>query len=545
MRGERFDAIQHAILAGDFERAAELIELATPDMQKNRGEAILRGWSRQLPRELVRRRPVLGIGFVGALVSYGEFDGIEERLRDVERGLATLAEAGTASGTMVVDHGQLPRLPGAIELYRAALAQVRGDVPAIIEHAQNVLELAPPDDHVSRAAGSSMLGIAYWSQGSLDAARLAWTEGRNGLQRAGHIPDVLGVSLALADINRALGRLGEAIAVCESALRLATTDDGRALRGTADMHAGLSDLYRERNDFAAARQHLSMSQALGEAAGLPQHAYRWRVAAAQLRHDEGDLDGAGQLLDEAERLYVSDFFPDVRPVAAVRARLWIRQGRTTDALRWQRERGLGIDDELSYLREFEHITLARLLLAQDAHSVAARRLLDRLLEAATRGARMGSVIEISMLQSLASPGDGEPGAPLVPLERALSLAEPEGYFRIFGDGGDRMALLLKAALKRGITPAYTRELLAAFGSPARQGPAHPDLIEPLSERELDVLRLLRGELGGPEIARELMISLNTMRTHTKNIYDKLGVNNRRSAIHRADELNLLIRGRSE
>jgi LuxR family transcriptional regulator, maltose regulon positive regulatory protein len=547
-QGERFDAIQHALLANDFERAAELIELAFPDMQKNRGEAILRGWSRVLPAELVRNRPVLGIGFVGARVSYGDFDGIEERLVDVERALATLAEAGAAAGgkaheIVVVDQGQLARLPGAVELYRAALAQVRGDVPGLIGHAQRVLELAPADDDVGRAAGSSMLGIAYWSQGKLDAAHRAWTTGRNGLLRAGHISDVLGVSMALADINLARGRLREAIEVCEQALALATAPGGRALRGTADMHAALSDLFRERNDLPAAHQQLSKSQELGEQAGLPQHPYRWRVAAARLRRDEGDFGGAVDLLNEAERLYVSDFFPYIRPVAAIRTRVWIAQGRIDDARRWQRDRGLGVDDELTYLREFEHITLARLLLAQNADDPEALRLLDRLLDQATRGGRMGSILEISMLQSLAHRGDGDPSAPLVPLERALSLAEPEGYVRLFADGGERMGGLLRAALKRGITPAYTRRLLAAFDPPEQRRTTHPDLIEPLSDRELDVLRLLRTDLGGPEIARELMISVNTMRTHTKNIFEKLGVNNRRSAVHRAAALNLL--GRSQ
>ncbi|MEP7241151.1 MAG: LuxR C-terminal-related transcriptional regulator [Devosia sp.] len=544
-QGERFDAIQHALLASDLERAAELIERATPEMQRNRGEAILRGWSRLLPKELVRNRPVLGIGFVGALVSYGEFDGIDERLRDVEYGLAALAEDSASSRVVVIDQSQLPRLPGAVELYRAALAQVRGDVPGIIEHAKRVLELAPADDDVGRAAGSSMLGIAYWSQGNLEPARRAWAEGRNGLQRAGHISDVLGVSLALSDINRAQGRLTEAIRVCQQALELAVTSDGRALRGTADMHAGLSDLYRERNDFDVARQHLAKSQELGEAAGLPQHPYRWRVAAALLRRDEGDLDSAVELLNEAEHLYVSDFFPLIRPVAAIRTRIWIAQGRMDDAFRWQRERGLGVDDELTYLREFEHITLARLLLVQDAGGEVAQRLLDRLLDQAAGSARMGSVIEISLLQSLAYRGDGDPTAPLVPLERALSLAEPESYVRLFVGGGERMATLLKAALKRGITPAYTRQLIAALGQAEPDASVHPDLIEPLSDRELDVLRLLRSDLGGPEIARELMISLNTMRTHTKNIYEKLGVNSRRSAIHRADQLSLLVRAQPQ
>lgn len=547
--GERFEAIQHALAGKDLERAAELIELAIPDMQRNRGEAILRGWAHMLPNELVRTRPVLGIGLVGGLISCGEFDGIAERLRDVEHCLETLAEAdgqspsGSAHRVVVVDTTQLPRVPGAVELYRAALAQVRGDVSGIITHAQRVLEVAPADDHLGRAAGSSLLGIAYWSQGDLDAAYRSWSEGKNGLQRAGHIADALGASIALADILLVQGHLRDAVQTCEQALQLATA--GQVLRGTADMHAGLSELYRERNDLEAARQHLSRSQELGELAGLPQHPYRWRVAMAHLRQDEGDLEGAVTMLDEAERLYVSDFFPYVRPVAAMRARVWIAQGRLEEARRWQRQSGFGVDDELSYLREFEYITLARLMLAQQVSDEGAVRLLDRLLDAALHGGRMGSAIEISLLQTLAHRGTTDIAAALVPLERALTLAEAEGYVRSFLEGGERMAALLRVALKRAVTPAYTRKLLVAFGQNEPKMPTHPDLIEPLSDRELDVLRLLRGDLGGPEIARELAISLNTMRTHTKNVFEKLGVNNRRSAVHRAEELNLLARNQPQ
>lgn len=542
--GERPVAIQHALAAQDLERAAELMELAIPDLQKYRGEAILRSWAHTLPVEFVRTRPVLGIGFVGGLVSYGEFDEIEERLRDVERCLATLTHASAQSApaladhVVVIDRTQLPRILGAVELYRAAMAQVRGDIPGLIIHAERVLEVAPADDHLGRAAGSSMLGIAYWSQGKLDAAYLAWTEGRNGLLHAGHIADTLGVTIALSDILLTQGHLEQATRNYEQALHVVTAAGDNLLRGTADMHAGLSELYRERNDLEVARQHLSRSLELGERAGLPQHPYRWRVAMAHLLQDEGDLDGALALLDEAERLYVSDFFPHVRPVSAMRARVWIMQGRLDDAARWQRESGLMATDELSYLREFDHITVARLMLAQHAGEKVAVRLLDRLLDEATCGGRMGSVVEISVLQALAFRSTTDINAALVPLVRALTLAEAEGHVRTFLAGGEPMATLLKAALKRGVTPAYTRKLLADFGAGERKMPAYPDLIEPLSDRELDVLRLLRSELGGPEIARELMISLNTVRSHTRSIYEKLGVTNRRSAVGRAEELDL-------
>ena len=169
---------------------------------------------------------------------------------------------------------------------------------------------------------------------------------------------------------------------------------------------------------------------------------------ARIREAQGDLDGALDLLDEAERLYVGDFFPDVRPVAALKARVWVAQGRLGEALGWAREQGLSVEDDLSYLREFEHLTLARVLLARherdrgDRSMLEAMGLLERLLHAAEAGERTGSVIEILVLQALAHQMRGDIPAALVPLGRALTLAEPEGYVRIFVDEGPPMAHLL-------------------------------------------------------------------------------------------------------
>ena len=322
------------------------------------------------------------------------------------------------------------------------------------------------------------------------------------------------------------------------------------LRGTADMYVGMSEIARERNDLHAARQLLLRSQELGEQIGLPQNRYRWRVAMARVRQAEGGLGGALDLLNEAERLYVSDFFPNVRPVPALRARVWIAQGRLGEALGWVREQGLSVDDDLSYLREFEHITLARLLLARYQDEGAERsaheadRLLERLLRAAEEGGRTGRVIEILVLRALAHQALGDIPAALGFLDRAVTLAEPEGYIRVFADEGPPMTSLLRAAAKQRPRRDYVRRLLTAASGTEHNGPTEQGLIEPLSERELDVLRLLGSELDGPAIARELMVSLNTVRTHTKNIYAKLAVTNRRAAVRRAAELNLLPRTRS-
>jgi LuxR family maltose regulon positive regulatory protein len=303
-RGERTEAVRHALAAEDFERAAELIELAIFGMQRMRQELTIRTWMGTLPDAAVRRRPVLGIGLAGVLASVGEFEGLEERLREVERGFAAITAAGDTmpEGIAVADLAQLPRVPGLVELYRAALSQVRGDMAAGVRHAERVLELAPPDDHLARAAAASLLGIAYWSEGKLELARARWTEGRDGLMRAGHVADTLGASIALGDINLALGRLREAAHIFEYALEVSAAQRSPVLRGTADIHTGLALVLREQNDLEAARRHLLASAELGEGARLPQNPYRWRVADALLRQDEGDLDGARADSEPAVRM---------------------------------------------------------------------------------------------------------------------------------------------------------------------------------------------------------------------------------------------------
>jgi LuxR family maltose regulon positive regulatory protein len=549
--GEPAVAIGHALAAGDFERGADLIELAIPAMSRTRQEATVRGWLEAIPGEVVRVRPVLSVGFAGALLSVGELEGVESRLRDAERWLDVTtgidARSVARSAEMVVaDEEEYRRLPAMIELYRAALALARGDVPGTVRHARRALGVALAEDHLCRAGASGMLGLAFWTSGDLEAGHSAYAECMTGLRRAGHIADTFGCAIALADIRLVQGRLGEAMRTYEQTLQRVPEQGGPVLRGTADMYVGMSGVHRERNDLHAATQQLLRSQELGEHTGLPQNRYRWRVAMARIRQAEGDLDGALDLLNEAERVYLGDFFPNVRPVPALRARIWIAQGSLGEALGWAREQGLSVDDDLSYLREFEHITLARVLMARYQDERAQRsvheaiRLLDRLLRAAEEGERAGSVIEIGVLRALAYQRHGDIPAALSCLERAVTQAEPEGYVRVFADEGPPMASLLRVAARQQTGGNYVRRLLAAVTETETEqnGPVKQALIEPLSERELDVLRLLGTELDGPAIARELMVSLNTVRTHTKHIYAKLAVTNRRAAVRRAAELDL-------
>ncbi len=531
-------AIPHALAGEEMEQAAALIEQALPELRRTRQEATLLGWLRALPDDVLHRWPFLSVHYAGALLQSGQFDEVEARLREAEHSLSTAASSGKSPNST-------RQLVGFLAAYRAAFALTRDDVDSTLKHAGEALAAAPEDDELARGAAEGLLGLGYWRLGDLEAAQRGYTECMIRLLRIGHLPDAMGCSLALADLQIGQGRLGEAARTYERALRLAENAQVTALRGIADMHVGLSVLCYEHNDLPAARQHLEISQDLGELAGLPQNAYRWRVALARLRHVEGATDEALDLLDEAERRFHSDFSPLICPIPALRARLWIARGRLYEAFGWVKERALTAEDNLSYLREFEHITLARALLAEvqlerrERPLQDALALLGRLLTAAEVGGRMGSVIEILLLQALAQQQRGDITAALVPLERALTLAAPEGYIRLFVDEGQPLARLLEHGASQGTVAGYARQLQSAFHPGVDQPPAPSPLSDPLSDRELGVLRLLASELTGPEIAHELMVSLNTLRTHTKNIYDKLGVHNRQAALLRAAELHLI------
>jgi LuxR family maltose regulon positive regulatory protein len=455
---------------------------------------------------------------------------------------------------VVVDEAEFSRLPTMIAIYRAGRAQLLGNVPDTVKYARRALEVTAEEDHLGRGAATALLGLATWTSGDLEVAYRTYADGMARVRLAGNISDVITSTLALADIRISQGRLREALSAYEHSLQLATRPGEPILQGTADLYVGMSELYREQNNLDAAMQYLLSSKELSERTGLPQNRYRWCTALARLKEAQGDLDGALTLLDQAERLYVRDFFPNLRPVAALKTRVWITQGRLGEAFAWVREQGLSVEDDLGYLREFDHITLSRVLLAHYKSERAERiileaiGLLERLLQAAEKGERWGSVSEILVVQALAHHVQGDLPAALVLLQQALTLAEPEGYVRIFVDEGLPMVQLLREAAARRIMPAYTAKLLAAFGveqpagasvSPPPTSSASQPLIEPLSERELEVLRLFKTELSGPEIADKLVIALSTVRTHTKGIYSKLNVNSRRAAVMRAEELNLI------
>jgi len=307
------------------------------------------------------------------------------------------------------------------------------------------------------------------------------------------------------------------------------------------MHVGLADVLREQGDLDAAAEHLEVARELGDAAMLLENRHRWYTATAALLQAKGDLEGGIAMLDQAEPLFLPGYFPDVRPIAATRARARIMEGRLDDARAWARERGVAPTDPPTYLAEYDQLTLARLLVAEGS-ARQALDLLDRVLDVAQSAGRGGSLIEARLVRALAHHANGDTDPAVADLAAALAAGVPAGYCRLFLDEGQPMAELLERLTRAGAPDvrAHAEHLLAAAHRPTPPPPAGPASSEEgLSERELEVLRMLATELSGPEIARRLFVSVNTLRTHTKHIFTKLDVTTRRAAVGRATDLGLL------
>jgi ATP/maltotriose-dependent transcriptional regulator MalT len=535
--GDRPAAIEHAFRAGDPARVADLVELAIPEMRRMRRDPALRRWIGAIPQAEVARRPVLAVGYAGTILSANEVDGVAELLTGAEQ---QLSDGGRA---VVVDRQEFRRLPAAIELFRAALAKMNGDLDANIAHARRVLELVEDGDDVGRGGAETFLGLAYWGMGDLEQGYEWYARGMTSLERAGLLTDVVGGSIVGADIRLAAGRLSDARRSYEEGLERATRTQP-PLRGAKDMQTGLAAIAYVRGELDEAQAHLEAGRALGDELGFPRDPYRWRVVAARLAQAAGDLDTALVLLDEAERLYLSDFSPDIHPIPAIRARMLIAHDGLVAARAWATRAEVTATDDVSYVREYEYTTLARLLVAEAAESdgddlATAFDLLDRLLTAAVAGRRDGSRLEILVVEALARHAAADASGAFAALDAAVAIAEPEGYVRVFLDEGPAMVRLLQAATRRPNAGTYLSTLLGQTNARPRPRPPTGELVEQLSDRELEVLRLLRGDMDGPDIAGALFVSLNTLRTHTKNIYAKLGVSSRRAAVRRAEELDLL------
>ncbi|MGV8852324.1 MAG: LuxR C-terminal-related transcriptional regulator [Rhodoglobus sp.] len=531
--GDLDDAVRHDLEANDFPRAARVIEATVPQIRRSRQDSRLLSWLTMLPEETIRRRPVLGVFSAWSALVSGDIALVEPQLAAAEALL--LSPSSESAPAHDSEPGpELAALPVTIAIYRVSLALAAGNLPLVKERAETVFKIAAPQDHMGRGAAAGLLGLAAATSGELEEGVRAFGESAESLRRAGNLTDALTTTLVVADMLLPLGRLREMQAGYESALQEATDQLNGGLPAVA-LHAGISEAFWERNELHKAEEHLVVAKNLGGTAFSHEHHYRWFVSLARVRLAQGQPDVALDLLTEAEQRYRRGFFAEARPIDAMKARIWITQHRVADARAWADKRELTPSGDLNYLNEYEYITLARLLIAERATDAV--DLLDRLLDAAESGGRLGVAHEILVLQALVLSEQGDDTRALTALGEALKRAEPEGYVRLFVDEGAPIERLLRLAIGKGISPDYAQALLLAFQGTDETSSA--PRTELLSDRELQVLKLLASELTGPEVARELFVSLNTLRTHTRHIFEKLGVNSRRAAVKHAKMLGLL------
>jgi LuxR family maltose regulon positive regulatory protein len=526
-------AIQHALAAGDAQRAAGLIELEAERVVRAHRPDQLVEWLKPIPRSVTAKMPVLSTFAGHALQGLGDMEASAASLDDAER-------AAASDYPVVFDQRNFAALPSLIAVGRGYLAMARRDAAATVRHATVGLELIPPEEHHWRGTAVALLGLAHWIRGDLEPAERFHAEAVANFEQAGDTGLAITSAYHHAELLKARGRLRDARRRLEASLAFVREQHGGAAsRYAANLHLGLSEICCEEDDFEGAARELANAEQLG--IYPPRTPFRACCTRARLLQSQGQFESALAELAEAARLQVRGAVPDYRPIAAWQARLNVAAGRIPEALAWASERGLSAGDRLHYEREYEHLTLARVLLARRAADDPgkAEGLLQRLVDAAEAGGRLGVVIEASMLLAQARWLSDQREPALAAIERSLLLAEPQGYARTFLDEGEQLAPILRAAREAGLAPAYCSRLLAALVTPEPRPARKTADGEELTERELEVLRLLASELSGPEMAAQLVVSLNTLRTHTKNVYAKLGASSRRAAVRRATELGLL------
>ncbi len=542
------EAVSHAFAAEDFEGAARLIELTGLEML-SRGELVtLLGWVDGLSERVVRTRPWLCTIHAWALTLTGQLDAVEPRLQDAERRLTAGDEEYILSrpeGTITLN------MVGHIAAIRAYVAALEGEMQRAVELSRQALERLSDDDLVVRSVVVFTLGVASLASDDIVGASRAFAEASAIGQAAGNIHLAVPAMCSLANLQARQGRLHQAAETYQDALQLAETE-GRPLQVAAMAHIGIGNLLCEWDDLEGARGHVMAGLEQGQQWGNPDGLANGYVALAQVLQVRGDLDGAVDAVQKAERVVEGHTVTPMTAaqVAAARPRQWLAQGDLEAAARWARESQLGAEHRLSFLSEAEDIMVARVLIGQGKLGEAVG-LLARLQQAAKAAGRMRSVLETLVLQAVALAVQGGMSQAMHASEQALSLAEPEGYVRIFVDEGEPMAKLLQQAAAQGIAPDYVGTLLAAFRGEAKKehplkdevpppsAPRPSPMVEPLTPRELEVLRLIAAGLRNQEIADQLVISVATVKRHISNIYGKLGVSHRTQAIARAKELNLL------
>src|SRR5262245_23655452 len=549
------DAVRHALAADDPAWAGQLVEQHL-DQTLRRGEGVmLRRRLEALPAEVVRSRPGLVLAQAMLQVHRGRLDEAERLLEHADR--AVDRQPDPEHPKLPTDGGMVSQVPAAIALLRAELAAARGDPEQTARFARSALAHLCEGEVGPRLWARYLLAVADWLAGRVEQAEPAFTEVLAEGRVAAEPHPLLSACLYLGEVQRARGRLGTALATYREALEFAAHGAQPSTFHAADAHVGLGQVLYGRNQLDDARQHLTEGLALSRPLGLPQLSGRALVTMAWIRQATGDPDGAQQAMDEACALMPGTQTRTwYHPAPAERARLLLAQGQVDQAARWAEEQELKAEDEPSYLRERDQLVLARVLLAGRAPE-RALGLLGRLHALAAAQGRIGSVVEVRALQALALDASGDHVGGLAALAEALTLAATEGWLRVFVDEGAPMAALLgklaaalatRQAAAAGRPPAahlgwlldaFERAGLPVLARPRRGGVAVVGVVEPLTARQLEVLRLLAAGKPNQAIAGELVVTLETVKSHVGHILDKLGATNRTQAVSRARELGLL------
>jgi LuxR family maltose regulon positive regulatory protein len=528
------EAFAHAVAADDIQRAVRLAE-AHAERLVHRGEvATLLRWLEALPDQAVRSRPRLCVSYAWALFLTGQAGVLEPWLHDAETALAQ----GAALPSIMEDAPDLAPLQDEVDVLRLASSRYREGPAGMIERYEQALDQMSEGDLFSRGLLYLGLGVACRLNGHVERAICAYREAAQMCQAAGNM---MAATIATYDLSRMYGfqgRLALAAETCRQVLESGKHAPVAAHRSPSLglIHLGLARVQYEWNELEAAERHTRAGLALGEPGGSLVLLMRGYTLLARIRHAFGDDPGVRESLRTLERAIEQRELTQATrdEMAAYRALFDLMRGEPEKSARWAETIKPTLHDKLDTLREFQWLILVRVLIAERLSDEAAP-LLGYLLQTAESEGRTGRRIEILALQALALEAQGRPVQAFSALKKALSLAEPEGYVRTFVDEGIPMAALLRRALSQGITPDYARQLLAAFDEPIVASP----LVESLTRREMEVLRLIADGLKNQDIADHLVISVATVKRHVTNIYGKLGVSRRVQAIARAQDLGLL------
>jgi LuxR family maltose regulon positive regulatory protein len=537
------EAVSHALEANDFERVVRLLAGNALAMIYYGELRTLVSWLEVLPDEVVRSQPWLNIAHAWTLAYAGKFDAIEPLLKEVEIALVGLDKHVEGP---VLSEVECQRIVGHVAIIRTYTTALRGDSSRAAELACEALQHLPGDDLMVRGYIMTLLGAVLRTSGDFIAATEASTKAIAISQAAGdsHLSAV--VLCDQAALYYSQGHLHKAAATCQDVQQISDKyvgQSGKALPVMGYAYIRLSAVLREWNDLETATRYAGEGLELCKQWGQADFLVSSYIEVAKVLQANGDIHGAFDAILNGKRIASTvSPWPGFH-VEAQQVRLWLAHGNLEDVSCWVQESGLRIDDRLSYQYLFRYIVLARVFIAQGVFDEAAG-LLSRLLEVAETARAMGYVIEILVLQAMSLQAQGKTDQALTELERALSLAEPEGYVRTFIDEGILMGKMLRQAVVQGIAMDYAEKLLSALEleTKDRLGPRSSffkSMVEPLSKRELEVLRLLKTHLSSTDIAEELTISVNTVRTHIKSIYSKMNVHNRQDAVQRAQELELL------